>query len=200
MRSFCIPVGCCIVLCAQLGSRWVGEMKRRASWEELFGGVSPSSCQPAAAPATKGGLLPSSSQRSAAPAPNAKRRKLVGGLSPTPRRSQPAAALAAKRRKLASASAGPTATQSQGSGCAKGATKSKSDAGSISADVGLVTETRAEHQKRHAGADSQRCARCKYYKFEVKWAASYGCIEHREGKTVVKTRWLCERPARRGGQ
>jgi hypothetical protein len=66
---------------------------------------------------------------------------------------------------------------------------------------GPVTETREEHLHRHAHLYHTQCPRCKFYKFEAKWAAKYGSEMHHDPSRRVKhaQRWLHERPSHLGG-
>ena len=67
--------------------------------------------------------------------------------------------------------------------------------------VGLCSETRAEHLKRHQGG-RKTCPRCRYYLFGDAWTATYGSFPTQPGPGVSsrgRSVWLDERPARWGG-
>ena len=77
------------------------------------------------------------------------------------------------------------------------AASSGDGAAELRALVGLVTESREAHLKRHGGF-LRRCPRCRFYKFGGSWIASYGSLSH-PLQPRTKTVWLQERPARWGG-
>ena len=64
--------------------------------------------------------------------------------------------------------------------------------------VGLATESREEHLRRHPGFDRYKdCPRCRFYTFGDSWVGAYGAVDAKHGPDRVQ--WIGERPARWGG-
>ncbi|CAE7536198.1 unnamed protein product [Symbiodinium sp. CCMP2592] len=71
------------------------------------------------------------------------------------------------------------------------------DTGKGCGDVGLATESDAEHLARHRGGD-EKCSRCKFLRFQEVWSKA-GSLTHTSWGKQQRTVWLGQRPARRGG-
>lgn len=64
--------------------------------------------------------------------------------------------------------------------------------------VGAVTETDAQHRKRHPEAQPD-CPRCMYLQWRPHWEKHYGSHRSEVCSQKVATVWLAPRPARLGG-
>ena len=70
--------------------------------------------------------------------------------------------------------------------------------------VGPVTESRADHLRRHNGFMHAKCPRCNFYRNDGRWCSSYATVEDPRCKAdsrgqVAVAEWLAERPAHLGG-
>ena len=69
--------------------------------------------------------------------------------------------------------------------------------------VGPVTESKADHLRRHNGFHA-KCPRCRFYKNGERWRVDYGTVEDPRFKAgsrgqVAVAEWLAVRPAHLGG-
>ena len=74
------------------------------------------------------------------------------------------------------------------------------DPDSVTALVGLVSESREDHLKRHSGG-IRGCPRCRWYTFGHAWAGTYGSLNTQELRAGPRERvvWIAERPFRWSG-
>ena len=74
------------------------------------------------------------------------------------------------------------------------------DPDSVTALVGLVSESREDHLKRHSGG-IRGCPRCRWYTFGHAWAGTYGSLNTQELRAGPRERvvWIAERPLRWSG-
>ena len=67
-------------------------------------------------------------------------------------------------------------------------------------ELGLASETKAEHLARHEGGRPETCARCRYYQRGGTWTRAYGFVaESSLAGPCRRVAWLAERPVRWGG-